>query len=295
MVEPSASILLVDDEPHILTNLDRIFSTRGYSVSVANGGVEALSMLRTQKFDVCVLALPMSGVTGHDVMNRIRCDRLNTSIVIISGDTNIDAAISALTHRAYAFVKKPFEPETLIKTVDGAIAARKLRKEKTMMETQLRKSQRFYRYITRHSPDLVYLVDQEGHFIYVNDRVEGLLGIKRGELTGKHYKEIIVDEDLAAANYRFNERRTGTRATRNLEIRLKKQQYTGSGTAGVVPIELSAEGIYTNHDIGTKSLHGTLGVARNISDRKKREKQVNFMAYHDSLTGLCKSLSNPRP
>ncbi len=286
MVEPSASILLVDDEPHILTNLERIFSARGYSVSIADGGEEALSMLRTQKFDVCVLDLLMSDVTGHDVMDRIRADRLDTSVVILSGDTNIDAAISALTHRAYAFVKKPFEPETLIKTIDDAISTRKLRKEKITLESQLRKSQRFYRYITRHSPDLIYLVDQQGHFIYVNDWVEGLLGIKRGELTGRHYKEIVVDEDLAAANYRFNERRAGARATRNLEIRLKKQQYTGSGIADVVPIELSAEGIYTNHDIGTKSLHGTLGVARNISARKKREKQVTFMAYHDSLTGL---------
>ena len=286
MVEPGTSILLVDDEPHILANLKQIFSARGYSVSVADGGEEALVMLKTQKFDVCVLDLLMSDVSGHDVMDRIRRDRLDISVVILSGDTSIDAAISALTHRAYAFVKKPFQPETLIKTIDDAVAAQKLRKKRTTMEAQLRKSQRFYRYITRHSPDLIYLVDQEGHFIYVNDWVEGLLGIKRGELTGRHYKEIVVEEDLAVANYRFNERRTGTRATRNLEIRLKKQQHTGSGIADVVPIELSAEGIYTNHDIGTKSLHGTLGVARNISDRKKREQQVNFMAYHDSLTGL---------
>jgi len=286
MVEPGTSILLVDDEPHILTNLTQVFSARSYSVSVANGGMEALSMLRTQKFDVCVLDLLMSDITGHDVMNHIRRDRIDTSIIILSGDTSIDAAISALTHRAYAFIKKPFEPEVLLKTIENAITARKLRKEKTTIETQLRKSQRFYRYITRHSPDLVYLVDQEGHFIYVNDWVENLLGIKRGELTGRHYKEIVVDEDLAVANYRFNERRTGSRATRNLEIRLKKQQYVGSNVGDVVSIELSAEGIYTNHDIGTKSLHGTLGVARNISDRKKREKQVNFMAYHDSLTGL---------
>ena len=282
-------ILLVDDEPLILKSLKEILAVNDYLISTAESGREAIDYLCSDKFDLCILDLIMPGITGHDVMDYIKSRRLDMDVVVLSGDTHIDAAISALSHRASAFIKKPFNPNELLKTVVRALEKKFLVRQKKALNEKIRSSERLHRYLSAHSPDFMYLLDTSGEFIYVNDRVESLLGYRRGELVGKHYSSIVVAEDLGLANRSFDERRTGDRATRNLKIRLQGKNgsvLANAADIGIIPVELNSIGIYSYHEIGTRSQQGSLGIAREVVPTGQQQTGLSFAAYHDALTEL---------
>ena len=89
----------------------------------------------------------------------------------------------------------------------------------------------------------------------------------------------------------FNERRVGTRASRNVELKLISRLTHGSGArfseTHAVWVELTAEGVYSDPQNRTpESFVGTFGTVRDISERKKAEELIAFQAYHDLLTHL---------
>ena len=108
-------------------------------------------------------------------------------------------------------------------TVEKALKQRELERSHEQMGEWLKESEELHRFIVNNSPDLVYMLDRNGCFEFLNDRVESLLGYKKDELVGRHYSELIFEEDLEAARNLFNERRTGDRATRNVELRMRSR------------------------------------------------------------------------
>jgi len=289
MTTQNPKILLVDDEPHMLKTLRQLFAPQNYSIATAQCGTDAINCLSRQDVDLCVLDLIMPGMTGHEVMAYINDSRLETEVVVLSGDNHIDAAISALKYRAIAFIRKPFNPHELLNTVADALKRQMLRKKKKTLSFKRRQSDRLHRYLSNQFPDFIYLLDKSGMFLYVNKRVEPLLGYAMGELVGKHFSIIICERDLESAQHAFNERRTGDRATRNRAVRLKsKSGHLAANAADfrVVDIELNSIGVYLDFAKGTRNERGTLGVAREISLRDKSIETTNFQAYYDNLTGL---------
>ncbi|MBV2123160.1 MAG: EAL domain-containing protein [Candidatus Thiodiazotropha sp. (ex Ctena orbiculata)] len=135
---------------------------------------------------------------------------------------------------------------------------------------------------------MIYLLDQEGRFAFINDRVEGLLGYEPGEIIGQHFSKLIFEEDINQANFTFNERRTGDRATRSTELRLNCKINDGPRyfESRSVPIELSSIGIYSVGEDNQKSFIGTYGVARDITERKQAEELIKYQLHHDLLTNL---------
>ena len=117
-----------------------------------------------------------------------------------------------------------------------------------------------------------------------------MLGFVKEDLIGKHYAELIDEDDLQIAHNLFNERRTGGRAVKNVELRLKSKlgdRRPGLMRTQSVWTELTAMGIYADNKERTRdNFIGTYGTARDISERKQAQEVINFQAYHDLLTHL---------
>ena len=73
--------------------------------------------------------------------------------------------------------------------------------------------------IVRTVPDIVYRLDAHGRFLYINDAVRRY-GYEPDELVGRPILDIVHPEDKGKAVYKINDRRTGTRSTRMLQVRL---------------------------------------------------------------------------
>ncbi|MFZ0107441.1 MAG: EAL domain-containing protein [Thiobacillus sp.] len=283
-------ILVVDDEPLILEGISRLLATRDYEVVLANGGCEALIAIGKQQFDVVLLDLGMPDLNGTEVLRFVAERGVETPVIVVSGDSTIDAAIRALRGGASDFVRKPYEPEELLRRIDNTLTRRRLEKENNHILQRLQQSEKWHRFLVNSSPDFIYTLDSEGRFTFVNDRIESLLGYRREDLVGQHYSVLIHEEDIARAEHVFNERRSGDRNTRNIEIRLKcnpgmRRPRLMNGRCKTV--ELTATGMYEDEASPfDRRFIGSYGVAKDVSERKQAEETVHYQAYHDLLTGL---------
>ncbi len=281
-------ILAVDDDSRALESVRQLLSAYGYHVEVAASGRTALQQMGKAAFEVLLLDLHLDDMSGHEVLDWLRETGFDTGVIVISGDSSIDAAIESLRRGAQDFVRKPYPPEELLRRVDDLLRKRQLERDNVLFRERLLKSEELYRYMVNSSPDIVYMLDAQGRFSYVNERAENLLGYHRGELLGLHYSIIVCADDLKLAEHILNERRTGERATRNAEIRLcRKLQDAGRivGQNDVIAVELNSMGVYTRVGDDLR-FFGSYGVARDISDRKRAEETISYQAYHDLLTGL---------
>lgn len=282
-------ILVVDDEPLLRESLRNILQQNSYVVSVARNGRDALVQIAREPFDAILLDLFMPGIHGMDVLNFIARRGLDTPVIVISGDDSVDSVIGALRGGAQDFLRKPYRPDELLKRVGNVIQRRRLEMENRSMQQQMEQSEKWHRFLVNSSPDFIYTLDCDARFTFVNDRVESLLGYRREELLDQHYSRIIHTDDIPRAEYVFNERRTGKRATRHVELRLKckNNMRTSAPKDGFLAVELNAIGMYEQTDNKfTPRYLGTYGVVKDISARKKAEETIYYQAYHDLLTGL---------
>ena len=282
-------MLLVDDEPRMLSSLGELLKDRGFVLTSAANGGEAIRYLGQQPFDLVILDLRLPDISGHDIMDFMNSQQADANIIVTSGDRGIDAAIGALKRGAYDYLRKPYSPEELRKTVDNALKQRRLQAENRHIAWQLESSERKYRYLVDSSPDIIYTLDHEGRFTFVNDRVQQLLGFSREELIGEHYSVLIQEDDVLRANYVFNEGRGDYRLSRNVELRLKSRHAKGevrTFTHELMTISFSASDTSPEPDLTQRELFGTYGVARDITDRKRADELITYQAYHDILTDL---------
>ncbi|MHB1246804.1 MAG: putative bifunctional diguanylate cyclase/phosphodiesterase [Sulfuriferula sp.] len=281
-------ILVVDDEPLLRDSLRDILLQNGYEASAARNGRDALVQIARQHFDAILLDLFMPDIHGTEVLDFIAKRGLDTPVIVVSGDDSVDSVIDALRGGAQDFLRKPYQPDELLKRVGNVIQRRRLELENRSVLQQMEQSEKWHRFLVNSSPDFIYTLDCEGRFTFVNDRVESLLGYKHEELLGQHYTAVIFNDDFKHAQYVFNERRTGKRASRYVELRLKcKDCVRNMAENRILVVELNAIGMYEQSENKFASRYlGTYGVAKDISERKKAEETIHYQAYHDLLTGL---------
>ncbi len=284
------TILVVDDDLLHLHSLRTLMEQAGLTVITTDHGETALEHLNSGNIGLLLLDLNMPRISGSKIMDHIITHKIDTSIIVVSGETSFEAAEDALRHGAYDYIRKPYSIDNLLNSVDNALKKRQLEFDNKLMQKKLQESEKLHRYIVNKSPDIVYMLDTEGRFTFVNKRVETLLGYSKNELIGQHYSKLIYADDNQKARFTFNERRTGKRSSVNIELRLvcKDNHNIKHFDTRLLPIEISAVGIYNNQS-GAQDNHkfiGTYGIARDVTDRKIAEETIRFQAYHDLLTSL---------
>jgi CheY-like chemotaxis protein len=114
-------ILVIDDDPNIVTYLETLFRDHGYETAAAVDGNEAMTALAEGIPDLITLDLDMPESYGTQFYRRIRKDEKyeNIPIIVISGVPRADFSIK----KAVATVHKPFDREELMGIVRDAIGA----------------------------------------------------------------------------------------------------------------------------------------------------------------------------
>jgi diguanylate cyclase (GGDEF)-like protein/PAS domain S-box-containing protein len=283
-------LLIVDDDPRSVHSLRELLRHQALEVRTAHNGREALAQLSTGRVDLVLLDLCLPDTTGHKIMDFINREEIDVEVIVISGRVEIDAAIGALKRGAFDYVRKPYDIEELSTTMRNALAQRRLRRANRQIAVELEKSERMYRYLVDASPDIIYTLDNEGRFTFVNERVNRLLGFQREELIGKHYRTVVFEDDLELARHAFDERRGDERAARNIELRLKRSasdQGQRREEAAPITISLNASGMYLQERASERpGFVGTYGVVRDVTEKKRAEAVISYQAYHDILTDL---------
>jgi len=283
--KPQARLLIIEDDSGFASSLQRLLTHAGYSAEVSGTGLAGLQRLAESHPDLALLDINLPDMTGHEVIRAAREKGLDVPVVVVSGESEIDAAILALRLGALDFVRKPIEPEILLYAVARALAQRCLEREHKIARNRIDRSERLHRFLVDASPDIIFILDESGKVSYVNQRLRDLLGLEEKQAVGRHFSRLVHDHDLKRARYAFSARKLAETAKHSIELRLRSE-VEGAGFRHF-EISLAAVGIPPGGDTGEAADHGHYyGVARDITTRREVEELTLYQANHDALTGL---------
>ncbi len=106
-------ILLVDDEPGIRKVLGIYLADKGYEVTTAENGEDALRLFREAAPAIVLTDIKMPEMDGIELLQRIKTERPDTEVIMFTGHGDMDLAIMSLKHEATDFVTKPINDEVL--------------------------------------------------------------------------------------------------------------------------------------------------------------------------------------
>ena len=279
-------LLIVDDEPRLRSSMRRLLD-RPDRTFVEAGSVDAgVQALESQAFDLALLDIGLPDGSGLDLLRWISRHRPDTSVVVVSGDVHIDSAIRALRDGAVEFVRKGEDSNFLLARVADALSRRRLQREHRRMTERLAQSERLHRFLVENSPDVVYALDADGRFTFVNARAEAMLGVKREELHGRTFSSIVHEADHRLAVQVSTLPQGDAGAASTVELRLMCRGAEPDAPPQPVVMMVSAIALYDDADGGAPVFAGSYGVARDITERKRIEEIISFHAFHDQLTGL---------
>lgn len=127
-----AQILVVDDEPGILSTLKKALSLEGYGVDVAGGVGVARERLSKGAYDIVLLDVALPDGDGIELLHSLRNEGNDVVCIMMSGHATIDAAVRATRLGALDFLEKPLSTDRLLLVIDNTL--RLLRAEEEARE-----------------------------------------------------------------------------------------------------------------------------------------------------------------
>ena len=147
-------ILVVEDDVDINNLISKTLEKRQYKITQAFSGSEALLQLSISEYSLILLDLMLPGMSGEEIIKKIRNEK-EMPIIVISAKTSLNDKVNVLNIGADDYITKPFESEEIIARVNSNL--RRYRKYKT--ETMLDKVYKFKNII----------LDEESREVKVND------------------------------------------------------------------------------------------------------------------------------
>ncbi|MCB4756609.1 MAG: response regulator [Elusimicrobia bacterium] len=123
----SAHILVIDDEPGFRVLLQQELSKRGYQVTTAVNGEDALEKVRQGKFQLAISDVKMPKMGGLEFLEALKKDNPQIEVIMATGFGTIETAVTAMKRGAYDFVQKPFNLEEILALIEKALEKSELK------------------------------------------------------------------------------------------------------------------------------------------------------------------------
>jgi DNA-binding response OmpR family regulator len=120
----SANILVVDDEQNIRLTLSTLLRRVGHTVTTASSGEEAILLFSAQPFDLMLVDLQMTGISGIQVVEALRARGLDTEVIVLTGHGSLESAIEGIHQGIFDYMLKTSDPSQIIDRVAAGLADR---------------------------------------------------------------------------------------------------------------------------------------------------------------------------
>jgi DNA-binding NtrC family response regulator len=131
-------ILVIDDDPGVRESMSRMLRGAGFSVEIAASGEDGVAMAKGNAYDVILSDMRMPGISGLDVLKRLRDQRVDSAFIIMTGFGTVDSAVEAMKLGAVDFVQKPFFRDELLMRVKSVADRRQLARQVDLLQRQVR-------------------------------------------------------------------------------------------------------------------------------------------------------------
>ncbi|MDR7076543.1 DNA-binding response OmpR family regulator [Neobacillus niacini] len=132
------TILVVEDEEKIARVLELELEYEGYSVTKVIDGLEALEAYRTGSWDLILLDVMLPGLSGIELLRRIRKNDLLTPVILLTAKSSVEDKVSGLDLGANDYITKPFQIEELLARIRAALRIKQVEQPENENDDLLR-------------------------------------------------------------------------------------------------------------------------------------------------------------
>jgi diguanylate cyclase (GGDEF)-like protein/PAS domain S-box-containing protein len=282
-------ILIADDEAQIREVLHELLG-EDYECAEVSSAEEALALLQTEEFNLVLSDIMMGGITGLQMVPQVLERSPDTVVLMISGEQNIESAIEALRAGAFDYITKPFDLRHVEAAVKRAIEHHELRRSKRYYEnfleeivkqrtTELDKANQTLSVLIQASPLAIFVLDTEGNVSLWNPAAREMFGWDESEVFNRPFPLVQKGREEAFRTA-FDDALRGKLTT---DYETRQQKKDGS------PIDIN---VWTAALFNAQGeINGIMAIVADITERKQSEAKINYLAYHDTLTGLPNRVS----
>ncbi len=116
----AAKVLLVDDEEEFIELMSQRLETRGLKVEAVSSGEAAVATVADHSVDVAVVDLAMPGIDGIETLKKIKEERPDVEVIMLTGQATVKSGIEAMKHGASDFLEKPVDLNVLMEKIWAA-------------------------------------------------------------------------------------------------------------------------------------------------------------------------------
>jgi diguanylate cyclase (GGDEF)-like protein/PAS domain S-box-containing protein len=295
-------ILIIDDTADNLRLLRTILVERGHMVHPAPSGAAALRFLESALPDLILLDIAMPRMDGYEVCRQIKASQRTREIpvIFISAMEEVQQKLRAFSTGGVDYIVKPFQQAEVIARIETHLLLRDLQKslaerveqrtaqlaaanallqaeiaERESAETALRLSEEQFRALYHDTPSMYLMLNPNGIVKLINRFGLMQLGYTPEEVVGRSVLDLFhISDQAAAAAYL---RQCAADAEQLFHWELRKVRKDGT----VIWVKETARAVYEPD--GSRVL---LVVCEDITERKRAEERIHYLAHHDALTGL---------
>jgi len=137
------SVLVVDDEESIRELLEIMLKRENYAVTLADSADAAIKQISKSKFDVVITDIAMPGMSGIELLAKVRQVSHDTDVIVITAHGSTEKAVEAMKLGASDYLTKPFQIEEMKIAIANALKSRALERENRQLRSELGKTYSF--------------------------------------------------------------------------------------------------------------------------------------------------------
>lgn len=296
ITESLTPVLVVDDEPTVLTLLTRILERGGFHVHGASSYNEAVDRIKRDAFAAILSDVFIGARSGIDLLRHVNTNLAHTPVILVTGAPTLNSALDAIRLGAYDYLLKPVVKDDLLVAVRRAVEVYHLRQSRAAVEAEnksykvhleqqvkertrrLLESEKRYRVLFEGSRDAIFIADHEGRMIDINQAALEMIGYTAEEIKAISGFELFVDE-RQLTQFRDAIQREG--AVHDFEARLSRKD------GALIDALISAS---LNRD-DEETIQGYHGIVRNVTLQKRSAKRLR--QQKEFLETVVESLTHP--
>ncbi len=256
-------VLVVEDDPNTRLLVRETLAQSGFSITEACNGEEALECFRRTKPDIVLLDVIMPGMDGFSVCRRLRTMEggINIPVVMMTSLDDLESINRAYEAGATDFITKPLNWPVLSHRLRYILRASRAFED-------LKKSERRNRAFVKAIPDLMFRIRMDGTILDYAAAKKDALVVRPEDFLMKRLQDVLPELALEAMDYM-------ERALETMEPQVFEYTLSPGG-----------EMRYYEARVVVSGEDEVLTIVRDITERKRAEEHIRYLAYYDSLTGL---------
>jgi PAS domain S-box-containing protein len=190
-------ILIIEDDPEHAMLIELGFKKHDeFFLDFASTGEQGLEMMAHNAYDLVSIDLILPGISGLDVLVKIRKFDIDMPVVLVSGHGTADMVVVAFENRATKYVAKSLESfRSLPYIFENLIQEARFKVNERKMKEQIERSEKINRSVVENALAGIYIL-QDGVFKLVNPKLAEIFGCASKALIGKHFWQLVKPDDI---------------------------------------------------------------------------------------------------